>query len=895
MSKLDSKFLDNLQQFTLSLENICELLKEKQKQNSAGGTPTDLINDMLSNLPSSLAKINENLISIKNDTSSIKSDTKSILSEIKSLKKQKETGIFDKIEDKGNKQKIIDSTKSILLIATSVLAIGMAFKLVGNVNILSVIGISIGILTIAYAFDKLSKIKNLTLEKVLLTTAILPIMALGIVLSSEILNKVKILTLQQGVSAIFIGTALGLSAYGIMHGLSGIKVDKNLLASTLLLPLLLPALAAGIVGASMILQFLQPISLMTILQIGLLGLALGISLYIYSLASPMISKIIDGDNSLKKLGISLLAYIGLAGALVVASYILQEFKPLQDPLGLIIGSVSISIAVLAMSIPLLLISKISPKDLLVGSLGLVLISAAILASATILGFGDYTNFPSMDWVLNVSIGIMLLSIPVVALGLIATSGVGAVAILLGLVAIVAISGTMLLVDKILSAGSFTKFPSMEYSKSLSLSLLSFSTAAIILGAASLVSFGLVISAGLSAITDIAKTLVSVDKILSAGSYTKYPTEEFAKGVGLSILYFSQSVASIYDINTGFFSKAMDGDKFCSDIKNIARAIIAVSEIFDKSNASFDVSKLPSTEWSERITMPLYYFSQALVSLTSDDRFWKLNKSASQKILDLAQSIIDVGVKFNESKTGFDITKLPSEDYSIQLGEAIYSFALIAEELSKSKIDLDDFTDFIEDIGWGLVYISKKLNENKGGFDIKSVPSEAWNNALAKTIEVFKKAQNMGDSIDNILLIGKTLSKIGDRSSDINDLTTSLEKLSKVLDNMNTSSIEKLSKLSTGILTISIIDDQKLAKMIDTLKDKSAELSMVLSENYHGTINKKLPKQQEEANKVKTISPIAPENYDEEILDQLKTLNQNFALFLQSQNLSFDKVNKNQTP
>ena len=68
--------------------------------------------------------------------------------------------MFDKVEDPKNKNRIVDGIKVVILIAAGVLALGMAFKIIGHVDFLSVIALSGAILMMSSAFSKISELKN---------------------------------------------------------------------------------------------------------------------------------------------------------------------------------------------------------------------------------------------------------------------------------------------------------------------------------------------------------------------------------------------------------------------------------------------------------------------------------------------------------------------------------------------------------------------------------------------------------------------------------------------------------------------------------------------------------------------------------------------------------------
>ena len=75
----------------------------------------------------------------------------------KSIKKARENeGIFDKVSDKKQIKNIKTGVSTVLLIAGAVLAIGLAFKVVGSVNFAAVISLSIAMPLIAIAFSEIA-------------------------------------------------------------------------------------------------------------------------------------------------------------------------------------------------------------------------------------------------------------------------------------------------------------------------------------------------------------------------------------------------------------------------------------------------------------------------------------------------------------------------------------------------------------------------------------------------------------------------------------------------------------------------------------------------------------------------------------------------------------------
>ena len=121
-------------------------------------------------------------------------------------------------------------------------------------------------------------------------------------------------------------------------------------------------------------------------------------------------------------------------------------------------SIQAGITILAFGTAMVLIAvlmdktKISYGSILKGAIGMIITAVAILAIAWILSVmpSTFVNVP-FDWSIGVALALVAFTVPALIIGLIATSGVGAVGLLLGVVGMIVIAAGMLAVAWILSA------------------------------------------------------------------------------------------------------------------------------------------------------------------------------------------------------------------------------------------------------------------------------------------------------------------------------------------------------------------------------------------------------------------------------------------------------------
>jgi len=105
--------------------------------------------------------------------------------------------------DKKKESEIKKGIGTILLIAVAVLAIGMAFKLVGKIDFLSVVGLGLAMLIMSEAFAKIAKVK-MSLKDAAIASLAMVMMAVAITLSSWVLKMITPI----GMAQLFTGIAI---------------------------------------------------------------------------------------------------------------------------------------------------------------------------------------------------------------------------------------------------------------------------------------------------------------------------------------------------------------------------------------------------------------------------------------------------------------------------------------------------------------------------------------------------------------------------------------------------------------------------------------------------------------------------------------------------------------
>lgn len=253
---MDQKLLNALSNLSEALEQISEALKEGKGNKSA---TTEALQS--GNFISEIKQINVGIKQLQLDSKKILKNQETIIQLSKKASGDKKSDFETAGGDKKQESNIKKGVGTILLIAVAVLAIGMAFKLVGGINFLSVIGLSIGILLVAKAFEKVAALR-MSLKEAAVVSASLILMAFGITVSSWIMSKITPVSITQSLTAILIGvgfSAMAPAINKIIRAFGGMGWG-GIIKAAVGLVMVLPAIALGITLSSFILRKITPIS-----------------------------------------------------------------------------------------------------------------------------------------------------------------------------------------------------------------------------------------------------------------------------------------------------------------------------------------------------------------------------------------------------------------------------------------------------------------------------------------------------------------------------------------------------------------------------------------------------------------------------------------------------------
>ena len=630
---MDKQLLAALDNLSIALEMLTDSLNKNKEAKSPTATAMQS-----GNFGEDLKKITKGIQELKDDNKKILDDTQTII-KLQKEKKDSSMNVFEGAGKENNKKMLKDGISVIVLIAGAVLAIGLAFKLIGTVDWKSVLAISVALPMIAFAFEKMAQIKDLTPGKVLMIGLSVVGLSIAIMLASRVLTKVVPIGLFQALTVIFIATAFGAAAFGLGNLLRAFKDIKasDALKASLVLPLVLLAVSVAIALSSVVLQGVQPIGLFQALTVVLIAAAFGVVSYGLGKLISAFKDISPGDAVVAAF-LMPVVLIALSYAIVETSKMFQSIVPIGLFQALTAILISATFVILAYAVKPLMkgVEGVTLKQIGMGTLVLLALTAAVVGASWLMmglkpvSFSTIAKFLFLSISLSVSVIALALAVKIVnklgttkdyiqggaSIVIMATtimlsswmiskgnysnypglfwslfSGLAIAAFTLvnwlviklgsvkdyiqGGISIVVIATTIMITSHLISAGNYTNYPPLMWSIGTVISIGLFGIAAVLLGT---FLMNPTFYMGLAVIVIIAATIVAVSYILGAGSYEKYPTFGWSMGVGLALGFFGLTAILLgTQVFNPLFYLGL------GMVAVVALAIVGVSYIFEQGS------------------------------------------------------------------------------------------------------------------------------------------------------------------------------------------------------------------------------------------------------------------------------------------------------------------------
>jgi len=804
------EYINSLQKFSDSILHLVEAIKAQTK----AGDDTSLKDAVSSTKAQSelLLQNAKQLTVLTEDSKETKSNTQEILKIVKDLKQEKKKGIWETLSNKDKAKDIKSSVKTITLMAGGILAIGAAFKIVGEVDFKSVMALSLALPAVSYAFNKVGENSSSTKENTNTALSMI-IMSGGILGSSLLLSMAPTISLNTLFTTIGVSVSLAIAMYGVSKAIENTSNDD--IKRMYMVAPVMPVLAGGIVASGLLLQQMPTIGIKQVLSTIGVGIAMGSSLIPLAIASRMV-----GGKSKEMTTLSLLLPLTSAG--LVASGLLLQNMPSLDTVNILKSTVTIGASSVALAGTVWAMNKMglaSPgglKTVTFGMLGATLMSGGLMAMSHILNLGNYSNYPTTEWATGVGLSMLGYLPAVIVTGTIAMTGIGALALLAGVASMTGIAGGLAEVSHILNKGNYTGGPTEKWAIGTGLALMGFVDPILKLNPGLFgMLFGDTLSTKIEAIEKIGTGLKNASINIAGGNYTGGPTEEWSKGVGLALMSFAATMESV---KPGFFESLIFGtslDDKLNSMKKVAKFLPELGEAVGTDTSVY--SGGPDPDWAGGAAKAILAFAETLnkvdtgwVKSNLDERLRGMKKVA-KFLPELGEA---VGDKTSMYKGG--PKKEWAEAIALTLGAFTGSLndiddAWFGSNLGPRLESIKKVARTIKEIGWAVG------NDNSM---YKGAPPKKWTDNVSHAISSFtsiKGIQNTKDSTSQIYklawsykYLAKTLSGLGDTLKELPDKTPDI------------------SGVYAGLVTLSLIDDSKLKDVLGAIDEHKGNLTDTMS-------------------------------------------------------------------
>lgn len=858
MAGTAKEYIEALNSFTYSLEQLVKTLQAKEAESGSGGG--DVLEEFFTSSKAHFEIVEalaEDVKEIKDNVIATNAKSDEILKNVKAIKSKKEKGLFDTIEDADKKQTIVDGVKTIVLIAGAVLAIGAAFKLIGSVDFVSVLALSIALPLIAHAFAQIADIGELDYNTVISMGLMLIIMSTAMMLSSHVLSMTAKLKPEVIFTALAIGLIFTVVAYAVSMMIEAL--DDAGLKEVLLLGLVMVVVAAAIMVSSWLLQYVVPIPLWDVIiaaiTIGIVSIVMAVTLWV-----------IDKFLTLKRTVIGSIMLIIISAAIMISSHILAlgnyDYYPSID-WALEVG---LSVLMLAPAILLLGVPAFLPF-VIIGSIMLIVVAAAIMTVSHILNAGVYENFPGPGWAFSVGLTMMLFGPITLVLGFI---GLLWPIVMLGVELMYTIARTIVDISLILAQGNYKNAGQMaKWAATVVLLFTVFAPMILLLGGiAAIISVITFFGGddpmyeGRKLLKQIAWTIVDLSLILSLGKYDVGPSAEWAYGVGYALTRFMWALNMAQPDDWNWWTGG--GTTIEEKVANLKYAIYAMVEIAKylgqvTGAGVFDPKKAPPKEWAEGVGISITKFMEAL-NTANDMSMWDsmvnfFGGDALGEKIQVLFRVIDVMVtvaSYLNSKAAV-FSRGPSKEWAEGVGGSILAFVKALTELSELDTNgsVDWWTGEKQDsprakllgIVSLMVTVGKVLSKNADAFS--AGPSKKWSDGIKAMVDNFVHIYDKLYDVDtaqtrlklkniawNLVNVGNILRNLNKDNTDpilmaskgVNALATAFMRMSAALKSFGSSTksitsdaLEVIRGISTSIMALSAVDADNLENVMKKLK------------------------------------------------------------------------------
>ena len=604
---MDKKLLDALNNLADALDFLTESMNESSKEKNKSATSTALTSNKLE---AKIEALNKGVKEVQDDNKKILKNQEELIKIAKEQQAQQQAGgpVGDASDPK-QKNRINDGLKTIMMIAVGVLAIGMAFKLVGGINFASVIALALALPLVAMAFEKIAQMKDLTPKEMKNVLFVTLGIAAAITFSSWILSLIVPITIAKLLTVVLIGAAFAtLSIYlpKLVEGFEKVSL-AGAIKFAVFGTLTLVSISTAITLSSWVLQFVMPVSIVKLFTAVIIAAAFTV----VAMGLPKMLKAFEGVNvggASKMILFGPLVLLSISTAIMLSSYVLQFVKPVGLAQLFTAVFIAATFAVLSFGLPKILegFSKMKVDPAQAAAISILMpivfvgLALAIALSSHIFGMIKPVSLMQLFTAFLIGIVFIPLSYVLPPLAKAMSNIKEKDAYLMPVVLVLLATAIML------SSYLFDMTQPIGLMKLIDIVLQSITLAIIgvALGFAmkivSKVSPADALKGGLVLV--ILSTVIMLSSlILGIGNYANYPSLNWILGVGASLLAFTIAAAALGILVFGPQVLVMLAG--AAAILVLSGVIVATSHILNAG----DYGQYPSMQWSAGVLSTLTAF------------------------------------------------------------------------------------------------------------------------------------------------------------------------------------------------------------------------------------------------------------------------------------------------
>ena len=651
-NKKDLEYSAILQDFAKSIGQLADSIKKQAQSKDANNKDNKETNKEQVQY---LIDMSEKLDVIVTNTTSTKDNTDHILQIVKGIKQEKKKGIWEKLSPKDKTKSMADGIKTIALMAGSILAIGAAFKLVGEVDFASVIALATALPLMALAFDLAGKQVHSIKESLLIAGSIV-IMSAALVAAGFILKAMPEVGMQQILSAAGVGIAMGLALLPLTYAAS--LVNGNI-KDLLILAVAMPLISLGMLASAEILQNMPIIPAASILGVVELALGIGVATLAVGGVSWALNKMGVNTGMLLE---GTIAMTIVAGGIMASSWLLglgsyKNYPSVDWAEGM--GLSLLATMPVVMGYGLLAATGIGALVIGAGILSMLAVAGGIVGVSEILSGGSYTGGPTKEWAEGVGLSLYAFTSAISSLTPSVFGFLMGDSLDSNIESIVKIGDAIKRVSFVIKGGSYNGGPTKEWSLGIGTALALFTTALDKISPNFMERWigGDTTAKNIEAMVTLASALPRIGMAVGKDSsmYSSGPSKEWAEGVGLSLVHFGSALDTVAP---GFFAKLFGASlkENIIGMIQIASALPRIGMAVGKDTSIY--SGGPSKDWAEGVGLSLVHFANAFNELKPGAFSTSTMKENIVGMIQMAASLPIIG---NILK-GADFSTYPSQDW-----------------------------------------------------------------------------------------------------------------------------------------------------------------------------------------------------------------------------------------